>query len=266
MEHPATRTDDGECGHAPRPWFRAHRDAYAAPRSPHAQCPVGPADDHAAVCDRSGADPALRPLRRAQCTPRMGLRPPADALDLRTAGRVAGADLGAHPRGLPRARRHLRGHQPGPRRGGADTARIADADLHHHHAAAARPGDRQRVPHRVHRKPRRFRQPAAARRQSRGPVDRDLLRGGRRAAGSRARLGAGRDPAHVFAGAVRDSAASARAEELRDGRGKGRWGRARAVAAVGHRRRGRPGLAVGCARGGDLRDDLHRRVLREMGA
>ena len=34
----------------------------------------------------------------------------------------------------------------------------------------------------------------------------------------------------------------------------------------GHRRRGRPGLAVGCARGGDLRDDLHRRVLREMGA
>jgi iron(III) transport system permease protein len=93
---------------------------------------------------------------------RMGVRRQPDALDLRAAGCVARANAGAHARRLSRARRRRRGDQPEPRRGRADTARIAHAAFQHHHAAAAGAGSRQRLSDRIHRKPRRLRQSAAS--------------------------------------------------------------------------------------------------------
>ena len=62
--------------------------------------------------------------------------------------------------------------------------------LPHRDAAADAARPRQRVPARLRREPRRFRQPARARRQLRGAVDQDLLRGGRRAARPGPRRGA----------------------------------------------------------------------------
>ena len=117
-------------------------------------------------------------------------------------------------------------------------------DVHHGHAAADGAGTRQRVPDRVHRKPRRLRQSAAAGRQSRSPVGRHLFRDRRRAAGSRPR-GDPRDrAARPVADAVRAPAAAARATRLRhDFRQRG--GRAAPAAAArggGHRRRSRRAL------------------------
>src|SRR6266545_6937238 len=195
----------------------------------------------------------------------MGLRHPADALDLRIARRVARANARADAGCVPRAGRHFGGHQRVARGGRADASGIAVAHVRHRHAAADGARHRQRVPDRVHRKSRRFRQPAAPRRQPRSAFHGHLLRRRRRATGSGARIGARRDPAFVVARIVRDPAAAARAPQLHHNGGERGCGTARATAAVRDGRSGSVRAAVGGARGHRLCDDFHRRFFREVG-
>ena len=119
------------------------------------------------------------------------LRHPADALDLRLPGRVSGAALRLHAGRLPGADRRRRGRQPDAGGSLADPARRPLGDLLHRVAAADAAGPGQRLPGRLHREHRRFRQPHRAGRRLRRAVDRDLLRRGRRAARLRPRRRAG---------------------------------------------------------------------------
>ena len=165
-------------------------------------------------------------------------------------GRVARADARAHARRLSRARRRRRGDQSEPRGGGTDAARLTVDDVHHGHAAAARAGARQRLSHRVHRKPRRLRQSAAAGRQSRSAVGRHLLRDRRRAAGSRAAppfwrscCSACRSRSSCSSGGFSRDAASSPIS----GKGEGALRPPLPRGGGGHRRKSRAALGRACA-------------------
>ena len=175
---------------AARPRARAGRAARRPALRGPAQGDVDPADHHAAVRDRAGAGRAVRTHGARHGLARRGVRHSALALDLRPARRDArAAAVVLADRVHDPARRARRG-QPGARGGGADAARVARPRVPHGDLAAAAPGARQRVPARLRREPRRLRQSDRARRQLRGAVDEDLLRGRRRAARPRTRRGA----------------------------------------------------------------------------
>ena len=105
------------------PGLRPDRHAHRLPLQEDAARADGAADHHAALRDRPGADPGVRPLRPGEPVPRLGVRRAADALDLRLPGRVAGAALRLHAGRLPGADRRRRGRQPDARGGLADPAR-----------------------------------------------------------------------------------------------------------------------------------------------
>ena len=111
LEHAAARADDGVRGDAARACFvlvvtrtqfRARRLIGVLSVLPMITPPFVIGLALILLFGRSGAVNALA---------RMGLRHPADALDLRIAGRVARADAGADAGRLSRAGGHCRGHQ-----------------------------------------------------------------------------------------------------------------------------------------------------------
>ena len=161
---------------------------------------------------------------------------PADALDLRLAGRAAGAALRLHAGRLPGADRRRRRRQPDARGGLADPARRPLGDLHHRVAAADAAGPRQRLPGRLHREHRRLRQSDRAGRRLRRAVDRDLLRRGRRPARLWPRRGAGAAAAGLRARRLLPAAPRRRHALLRHHLRQGRWRPADAAAATAVRR------------------------------
>ena len=182
----------GRAHHAARPGVRAGRAAHAAADEAAAARAVDPADHHAALRHRPGADPAVRPRRHGDDVARRRVRHPAQPLDLRHA-------RASPSRRCSRSRRSpfmvllgvLQGVAPSLEEASQTLRASPLAHLPHRHLAADPPGPRQRVPDRLHREHGGFRQPAGDRRQLQRAVDRHLLRRGRRLARPGPRRGAG---------------------------------------------------------------------------
>ena len=217
LEHAVPRSARGRRHHGSGAGLRADRDAHRVPLQEAPARDERSAHHHAALRDRPRPDPALRPLwslvRRA-----VGMvRRAALALDLRASRRAHRPAPRLHADRLPRPHRRRAGHQPDPGGSLADPARQELDDVLDRDVAAHAPGPRQCLPARLRGKPRRFRQPAGARRQLRGAVHQDLLRRRGRAAGPGPRRRALHHPARLHAGRLLAPARLARQEGLHDG-------------------------------------------------
>ena len=217
LEHAVPRSARGRRHHGSGAGIRADRDAHRVPLQEAPARDERSAHHHPALRDRPRPDPALRPLwslvRRA-----VGMvRRAALALDLRASRRAHRPAPRLHADRLPRPHRRRAGHQPDPGGSLADPACQELDDVLDRDVAAHAPGPRQCLPARLRGKPRRFRQPAGARRQLRGAVHQDLLRRRGRAAGPGPGRRALHHPARLYAGRLLAPARLARQEGLHDG-------------------------------------------------
>ena len=96
MEHRGGGDAGRRADHAARPRLRAGGAAHAHADEAAAAGAVHPADHHAALRHRPGADPAVRPRRRGHHVGRQPVRHPAQPLDLRHAGHHHRAGAGVH--------------------------------------------------------------------------------------------------------------------------------------------------------------------------
>ena len=221
LEHRGGGDAGRRADHAARPRLRAGGAAHAHADEAAAARAVHPADHHAALRHRPGADPAVRPRRRGHRMDRQPARHPAQPLDLRHARHHHRAGAGVHAdRDAGAARRAARCRAE-PRGSVADAARQSLVHLPHRHLAADPPGPRQRLPDRLHREHGRLRQSAGDRRQFQRAVHRHLLRRGRRIARSGPRRGARHRAAGVHADRIPGAALLARPAQLRDRRRQG---------------------------------------------
>ena len=266
LEHAAARADLRRRDDRTRPRVRAGGRAHELPLQEAAARDVDPADHHAAVRHRSGADPALRSLRRAQPLPGVEPGHRAVALVLWLARTHPGATAFVHADRIPGADRRGRRRFAQHGRSGANAARESLAHLRRRVAAADAAGARQRVPDRLHRIDRRLRQSDRARRQFRRAGHRGLLLGRRRAARPGPRRGAWPAAAGIRARRILRAALGARTQGIYGAVRQGRLGTADAPA----RKRAQDLLCGGGALdhpdAGDLRHGRGRRLRRAMGA
>ncbi len=214
LEHAVSRGPRGRRHDGPRPGLRPHRDADGVSGQALAARPVRAPDHHAAVRDRARADPSLRALGGRHGRARGLVRGPADALDLRAAGRADRPAPRVRADRVPRPDRRRAGDQPVARGGGADAPREPLDDLPDGDVAAPPARGRQRVPAGLRGEHGRLRQSPGAVRQLRAPVHPDLLRRGGGGARSGPRGGAGHRAPRVHAGGVLRAAAMARPGRL----------------------------------------------------
>ena len=221
LEHAVSRGPRGSRHDGPRPGLRPHRHPHrVSGQAPSARAVRAP-DHHAAVRDRSRADPALRPVGRCPALlsdwfgiPRTrwiyGL-PGVLIAQLLAFAPIAflvliGVVQGISP-SLEEAAQTLRASR-------WTTFRTVTWPL-------LRPGARERVPAGLRGEPGRFRQSSGAVGQLRAPVHPDLLRRGGGGARSGPRGGARHRAARLHAGGVLRAAAVARSGGLHHGHREG---------------------------------------------